>query len=169
MAPFAGSYYMEALTDKMEQDAWDIIKKIDEMGGSLKAIENGFMQRSVAQSAYERQRRLETGEDIIVGVNAFTDKSELEVMPQQLVPYPYDPNKQASAEVNQLKKLEQLRKDRDNSKVEKALAELKEAAQDDSANLMPLTVEAVKTYATIGEICGALREVFGEHSTYGIL
>ncbi|MBN2239303.1 MAG: methylmalonyl-CoA mutase [Dehalococcoidales bacterium] len=167
--PLAGSYYIEALTDQIEQDAWDIIKEIDEMGGSMKAIENGYMQRAVAQSAYEKQRRLESGEDIVVGVNAFTDETELEVLPQQLVPYPYDPNKQASAEVNQVKKLQQLRKDRDNEQVAKAIAQLKEAAQDESANLMVPTVEAVKVYATIGEVCGALREVFGEYSTYGTL
>ncbi len=169
MDPLAGSYYIESLTDQIEQKAWDIMKEIEEMGGSLKAIENGYMQRAVAQSAYEKQRRLETGEDIIVGVNAFTDESELDVRVKQLVPYPYDPTKQASAEVNQIKKLQQLRKDRDNSQVVKALDQLKNAARDENANLMGPTVEAVKAYATIGEICGALREIFGEYSTYGTL
>jgi methylmalonyl-CoA mutase N-terminal domain/subunit len=169
MDPLAGSYYIEALTDQIEKEAWDIINKIDEMGGSLKAIENGYMQSAVAKSAYEKQRRLETGEDIIVGVNAFTDESELDVKVQQMVPYPYDAGKQASAEENQIKKLQQLRKNRDNKAVEAALSRLKEIARDENANLMEATIEAVKTYATIGEICGALREVFGEYSAYGAL
>jgi methylmalonyl-CoA mutase N-terminal domain/subunit len=169
MDPLAGSYYIEALTDQIEEEAWDIINKIDEMGGALAAIENGYMQRAVAQSAHEKQRRLETGEDIIVGVNAFTDESELEVLPKQIVPHPYDPSKQGKAEENQIKKLQKLRKDRDNGQVAKAIAQLKEAARDESVNMMEPAVEAVKTYATIGEICGALREVFGEHSTYGTI
>ena len=109
------------------------------------------------------------GEEIVVGVNAFTGEQELEVLPSSLVPYPYDPNKQASAEENQIKKLVKLRKDRDNHQVERILLQLKEAAQDESANLMPVIKEAVKAYATIGEICGVLREVFGEYSAYGIV
>jgi len=167
--PFAGSYYMEALTDEMEEKGWELIKKIDDMGGPVGAIEKGYMQRAVAQSAYEKQRKLETGEEIVVGVNAFTGEQELEVLPSSLVPYPYDPNKQASAEENQIKKLVKLRKDRDNHQVERILLQLKEAAQDESANLMPTIKEAVKAYATIGEICGVLREVFGEYSAYGIV
>jgi len=167
--PFAGSYYMEALTDQTEEEAWDIIKKIDELGGSVGAIEKGYMQRALAQSAYEYQRKLETGEEIIIGVNAFTGEQELEVMPARLVPHPYDPSKRAEAEEKQLKKLVNVKNQRDNHEVETILAQLKEAAQDEKINLMPIVLEAVKAYASIGEICGTLREVFGEYSGYGAI
>jgi methylmalonyl-CoA mutase N-terminal domain/subunit len=167
--PLAGSYYIEALTDQIEEDAWEIIKKIDDMGGSVAAIENGYMQRALAQSAYEYQKKLEAGEEIIVGVNAFTGEQELEVIPARLVPYPYDPAKQIKAEEMQVKKLAGIRQQRDSHQVATALSRLREAANDEKVNLMPVTIEAVKTYATIGEICGVLREIFGEYSGYNAI
>ena len=165
--PLAGSYYIEAMTDKIEAEAWALIHQIEEMGGSQGAIENGFMQRAVAQSAYEYQKKLETGEEIVVGVNAFTDEQELEVLPNRLIPYPYDATKRAEAEKKQLARLAKVKEERDNEKVRSLLAKLEETAADEKANIMPLTIEAVKAYATIGEITGTLKKVFGEYSGYG--
>ncbi|MFC1921489.1 methylmalonyl-CoA mutase family protein [Chloroflexota bacterium] len=167
--PLAGSYYIEATTDQIEKEAWDIINKIDGMGGSLGAIENGYMQRAVAQSAHEYQKKLESGEEIVVGVNAFTGEQEIEVMPNRLIPYPYDATKRAEAEEKQVKKLAGIRKQRDNKKVESILKQIEAAAADEQVNLMPLTIEAVKAYATIGEISGAMKKVFGEYSGYGTI
>jgi len=167
--PLAGSYYIEALTDQIEEEAWDLIKKIDDMGGSVGAIENGYMQRALAQSAYEYQKKLESGEETVVGVNAFTGEHEIEVIPNRMVPYPYDAAKRAQAEEKQIAKLASIKKQRDNHQVETILAQLQEAASDDKVNLMPLTIEAVKAHATIGEICGTLKKVFGEYSGYGTI
>jgi len=167
--PLAGSYYIESMTDQIEAEAWDIVKKIDDMGGSIKAIESGYMQRALAQSAYEYQKGLETGKEIVVGVNAFTGEQEIEVLPNRLVPYPYDPMKRAEAEKKQIKKLATVKKQRDNQRVETILSRLQEAAGDENINLMPLVIEAVKAYATIGEICGTLRGTFGEYSGYGTI
>jgi methylmalonyl-CoA mutase N-terminal domain/subunit len=165
--PLAGSYYIEATTDRVEEEATALITRIEEMGGSLGAIENGFMQLAVAQSAYEYQKKLETGEETVVGVNAFTGEQEMEVLPNRMVPYPYDATKRAEAEKKQVAKLAKIKKERDSKQVESILAKLQETASDEKANLMPLTIEAVKAYATIGEICGTLKEVFGEYSAYG--
>ena len=167
--PLAGSYYIEAITDQIEEEAWSLIEEIDDMGGSVGAIESGFMQRSVALSAYEYQKRLEAGEETVVGVNAFTGEHEIEVLPNRMVPYPYDPMKRSEAEEKQLQKLLNIRNQRDNHKVQTILTQLQEAAHDDAINLMPLTIEAVKAYATIGEISRTLKEVFGEYSSYGTL
>ena len=167
--PLAGSYYIEAITDQIEAEAWDLIKKIDDMGGSVGAIENGYMQRALAQSAYDYQKKLETGEESVVGVNAFTGEQEIEVLPNRMVPYPYDAAKRAEAEDKQTKKLVNIRKQRDNHRVKTILAQLQKAANDEKINLMPMIIEAVKAYATIGEICGTLKKVFGEYSDYGTL
>ena len=166
--PFAGSYYMEALTDELEEEAWGIIKQIDEMGGSVAAIEKGWMQREVAKSAHEHQRRIETGEEIVVGVNKFVNDPDVTVgrtNPQGL----YDPVKREAAEAKQLANLAELKKGRDNEAVQASLNRLKEAARDESVNLIPPLVETVKTYATEGEICDALKEVFGEFGEFGNL
>lgn len=167
--PLAGSYYFEAITDQIEEEAWDLIKKIDDMGGSVGAIENGYMQRASAQSAYEYQRKLETGETIVVGVNAFTGEQEIEVLPNRMISYPYDAVKRAEAEKKQIAKLVSIKKQRDNHQVETIMVQLQEAAGDEKVNLMPLIIEAVKAYATVGEICGRLKNVFGEYSDYGML
>ncbi len=167
--PLAGSYYIEAITDQIEQQAWDIIKRIDDMGGAVGAIEKGYMQRAIAQNAYEYLKKLESGEEMVVGVNTFTGKQELEVLPNRMVPYPYDPAKQAKAEERQLARLTSVKKARDNAQVKRLLSQLGEAAHDEQVNLMPLIIEAVRFYATIGEICGTLRRVFGEYSGYGTI
>jgi len=167
--PLAGSYYIEAITDQIEEEAWDLIAKIDDMGGSVGAIENGYMQRALAQNAYEYQKKWETGEEIVVGVNSFTGEQEIEVLTNRVVPYPYDAVKRAEAEEKQIMKLVRLRKQRDNHQVGKILAQLQEAASNEKVNLMPLIIEAVKAYATVGEICGTLKKVFGEYSGYSTI
>jgi methylmalonyl-CoA mutase N-terminal domain/subunit len=161
--PLAGSYYVESLTDQIEHEAEEIIVKIDAMGGAVAAIENGFIQQEIARSAYQYQRQVESGERTVVGINAFMDEHELEVLTNRLVPYPYDPEKRAQAEEKQIANLKEVRGNRDNQGVEEALKRLKEAARDDKVNLIPPILEAVKEYATVGEICNVFRSVFGEY------
>jgi len=166
--PWVGSYYMESLTNQIEEEAWQIINKIDAMGGAVAAIEEGYMQREIARSAYERQRRIEGGEEVIVGVNEFLGESELEVDITRVIPHPYDPVKRAEAEEKQKTNLTRVKGERDNQAVQVTLKRLAEAAQDKSLNLIPPTLETVEAYASIGEICHILREVFGEYQAYGV-
>lgn len=161
--PLAGSYYVESLTDQIENEAWDIIDKIDGIGGMVVAIESGYIDREIAKSAYQYQKEIETGERVVVGVNKFTGEDELEVTTSRLVPDPYDPEKRAKAEERQMANLTEVRKRRDNKAVETALKELKGAAQDENVNIIPVLVEAVKTYASVGEICDTLKQVFGAY------
>lgn len=165
--PFAGSYYMEAMTNEIEGKAWEILEKLDSMGGSVSAIEHGYMQQEIARSAYEYQRQVETGERILVGVNSFLGEEELEVVTGRLVQHPYDPNKRGQAEEKQKKSLEEVKRTRDNRAVLSALHDVKAAAKDEGRNVIPPILEAVKAYATLGEICGVFREVFGEYQGYG--
>jgi len=167
--PFAGSYFMESLTDKVEAEAWDIINKIDELGGAVPAIESGFYHREIARSAYDFQRGVETGERVIVGVNAFLGENELEVETSRLVAHPYDPKKRDEAEQRQLDNLAKVKKERDNEAVKASLERLKEAAKDESVNLIPPLMECVRLYASEGEMVNALKEVFGEYESYGSL
>ncbi|HDM79102.1 MAG TPA: methylmalonyl-CoA mutase, partial [Deltaproteobacteria bacterium] len=132
------------------------------------ATENGWIQREVARSAYEQQKRVETGEKVMVGANSFTGKEEIEVTTQRAVAHPYDPGKRAEAEQIQIANLKKLKKERDNGEVEKCLGRLGEAAKDENINLMPLILEAVNAYATIGEMSDVLRGVFGEFQPYNI-
>jgi len=163
MDPLAGSYYVESLTDEIENAAWSEWEKIQSMNGAVGAIENGYLQREVARSAYERQKRLEEGKDLIVGVNCYTGEGELEVQTTRLVPHPYDPERRDNAERNQIERLKEVKKNRDNKKVAGLLKELKAAATKEEANLFPPLIECVKAYATVQEICDTLREVFGEY------
>lgn len=161
--PLAGSYYVEYLTDELEKAGWEIIKKIDQMGGMVAAIESGWLDREIAKSAYEHQKALETGEKTVVGVNKFIGEGELEITINRMVPDPYDPEKRERAEEEQIANLDKVRKERDNQAVEAALKRVKEAAQDESANTISPLVEAVEAYATVGEITNALKEVFGTY------
>jgi len=161
--PLAGSYYVEALTDELENAAWAEFDKIQSMGGAVAAVEKGYLQREVARSAYERQKRLEEGRDLIVGVNCYTGEGELEVETTRLVPHPYDPDRREQAEKNQVKKLQEVKKSRDQKKVGELLKELKSQAAQEQTNLFPVLIECVKAYATVQEICDTLREVFGEY------
>jgi methylmalonyl-CoA mutase N-terminal domain/subunit len=160
--PWAGSYFMESLTDETEAAAQAELDKIDAMGGAVAAIENGYMPRAVAKSAYERQKRIESQEEFMVGVNCFTGESELDVSVQRVVDELYDPAHMATAEERQLAKLAQLRRERDGKPVTSALAALELHAKDETANLMPDLIDCVKSQATLQEICDVLRGVFGE-------
>lgn len=158
--PLAGSYYIESLTDKIEKEAMEYIKKIDELGGAVSAIEKGYIQKEIQDSAYKYQMEIESGERIVVGVNKFqieedTHKDILRVDPE--------------VERVQREHLVQLRKERNNDEVNNKLEALRQAAKDSSVNLMPYILDAVKTYATLGEICNVLREVFGEYEQSIIL
>ena len=151
--PLAGSYFIESLTDEVEAAAWKLIEKIDAMGGSVAAIEQGFMQDEIAKSAYEYQRKIESGEKVIVGVNKFQaeDKNTIPV-------FKVDEHVQT----HQVEKLKTLKLKRDNSKVIASLKTLNEKALS-SENLMPTVLEAVENYCTLGEISDELRKVFGEY------
>jgi methylmalonyl-CoA mutase N-terminal domain/subunit len=151
--PLAGSYYIEELTDRIEAEASELIGKIDNAGGVVAAIEEGFIQRQIENSAYEFQQEIEKGERIIVGVNDF--KIDEQTKPPLLRVNP-------EVENAQVKGLRELREKRDNKKVEEALANLSACARE-SSNLMPEILAAVKTYATLGEICQVLRNEFGEY------
>jgi methylmalonyl-CoA mutase N-terminal domain/subunit len=151
------------LTDQIENRAWAEFDKIQGMGGAVAAIENGYMQREVARSAYERQKRLEEAKDLIVVVNCYTGEGELEVQTTRLVPHPYDPERRDNAERIQVERLKEIKKTRDNQKVAGSLRELKASASNEDANLFPYLIACVKAYATVQEICDTLRDVFGEH------
>lgn len=158
--PLGGSYYVEAMTNAIYDEAAEYIKKIDEMGGAVVAIEKGYIQKEIQESAYKWQMEVESGLRTIVGVNKF----QVEEKPVEGLL-----RVDASVGVNQAKKTQQVRAERDNAAVEKALAALKEGAKDENVNLMPLILDAVRTYATLGEICNVLREVFGEYQAHSTL
>lgn len=151
--PLAGSYYIEAKTNEIEEAAMDYIKRIDELGGAAKAIDEGYIQREIMDAAYDYQRDVEKGEFVVVGVNKFQVEEET---PQNLLTV--DP----IVGENQKEKLRVLRKKRDHDAVDAALAELKKVAESDE-NVMPAILNAVKTYASLGEITDVLRDVFGEY------
>ncbi|RRJ32663.1 acyl-CoA mutase large subunit family protein [Halocatena pleomorpha] len=151
--PLGGSYYVEHLTDKLEQQAREIIEEIDERDGMRNAIEEQWVQRQIQDAAFERQREIETDERIIVGVNEFTVDEEPTEDIKEVNP---------ADEKRQIERLEGVRKRRDDSEVEDALGALRTAARGED-NLMPYLIDAVKAYATTGEICNAMRDVFGEY------
>ena len=155
--PLAGSYYVEALTNKIEKEAWEYINKIDELGGAVEAIEKGYIQKEIQDSAYKWQMAVESGEKVIVGVNKF----QVEEKPVEGLLKVDD-----SVGALQKKKLDELKARRDSEAVKAALANLEAGCKDESVNLMPLILEAVKTYATLGEICGVMRKVFGEYEAH---
>ncbi|KKM12551.1 methylmalonyl-CoA mutase [Clostridiales bacterium PH28_bin88] len=151
--PLAGSYFVESLTNSIEEEVWEYIRKIDDLGGAPAAIEKGFMQKEIQDSAYRYQQAIESGEKVVIGVNKFQIGEE---RPKGLLKV--DP----AVGERQVSKLNKLRQSRDNQKVQQALEQLRQAAKT-NANLMPAILSSVKTYATLGEICGVLREVFGEY------
>lgn len=151
--PLGGSYYVEALTDQIEQEANRYLEKIEEMGGAVQAIEQGYMQRVIQKAALETQRKIESNEEIVVGVNRF--RVEDDVRPPIMRVNPETVRLQ-------LEQLRQVRSNRNQEEVQKRLTALKEAAKG-TDNLMPYILDAVKAYATVGEICNTLRDVFGEY------
>ena len=151
--PLGGSFYLESLTNALEEKVWEYLKKIEEMGGAVEAVKNGFMRGEIERSSYEYQRAIERGEKTVIGVNRFVMEEEppgdlLKVNPE--------------IEKQQREKLKYLRQNRDNEMVKRALARIIETAKT-SENLVYPILEAVEAYATLGEIAGALRSVFGEY------
>ena len=158
--PLAGSYAIEALTKEIEEGALAYIKEIDDLGGMMTAIEKGYPQKHIQDAAYDYQKSIESGDRIIVGVNKFhidEDMTERKLLKVD-----------ASVGENQIKKLREMKEKRDNVRVKTTLDAVREGAKGD-ANLMPLILDAVHAYATEGEICGVLREVFGEYKENVVL
>jgi methylmalonyl-CoA mutase N-terminal domain/subunit len=151
--PLAGSYFIENLTQQIEQDALAIIKQIDDMGGSVPAIENGFMQNKIAESAYAYQKNIESKEKIIVGVNEFISENTSHIPILRI---------DEKIRQEQIEKINIIKSKRDPAKVSICLAGIKQAAIDNQ-NLMPVVIEAVENYCTLGEISDTLRSVFGEY------
>jgi methylmalonyl-CoA mutase, N-terminal domain len=151
--PLGGSYFVEALTDRVEHDALAIIERIDRMGGMVPCIQNGLIQKEIALEAYRHQQRIENGEQVVVGVNKF---SREEPERRQLELYEAD----ASLGARQREELARVKGSRNAGQVAKVLARLREAAQG-AESLMPPIIDAVKAYASLGEICTVLREEFG--------
>jgi methylmalonyl-CoA mutase, N-terminal domain len=150
--PLGGSYYVEALTQKMEDEALEYFRKIDAMGGMVAAIENGFPQREIQDSAYQYQKAVERGDQVIVGVNKHAMIDEPASVPTLVI--------DESVRTHQVERLDQTRSKRDSGAVANAMAKLKTAAQNNE-NTMPATIDAVRAYGTLGEICSALRDVYG--------
>ena len=151
--PLAGSYYVEALTNQIEEDVKDCLERIESVGGMLRAIESGWVQKEIHKEAYRYQTEVESGKRVIVGVNRYVTEKAAPIKLHQT-------NLQVVEEVKE--NLRGLRKERNKNEVESALSRLKGAAQGNE-NLMPFILEAVRAYATVGEICDLLREVFGEY------
>jgi methylmalonyl-CoA mutase N-terminal domain/subunit len=151
--PLGGSYFVETLTNEVEAAAWKLISKIDTMGGSVSAIEQGFIQNEIARSAYEYQRQIETGEKIIVGVNKFQVDDDAPIPGFKI---------DDSIRLVQIEKLKQLKNNRDHAKVDQLLQSLNDKANSDE-NIMPTVIEAVENKCTLGEIADTLREVYGEY------
>ena len=151
--PLAGSYYVEAMTDQIEKEAEDYISRIDALGGMIAAIEKGYVQSEIQKAAYNFEKEVESGKRIIVGLNKFKEEDDKE--PELLK---IDMNVQEK----QIKFLNKIRKERDQLKVDKTLNSLEKAAVTDE-NLIPYILEAVKAYSSVGEICNAMRKVFGEY------
>ena len=152
--PLGGSYYVESLTDEVEQAAFDIVDEVDERGGMLDAVESRWVQRQIQDVAFDRQQEIEEGERIIVGVNEF------ELEEEELDPDLEEVSEEE--EQNQIERLEELRESRDSEETEAALAALHDAVRT-GENVMPYIVDAVKAYATVGEISDLFREEFGEY------
>jgi methylmalonyl-CoA mutase N-terminal domain/subunit len=152
--PFGGSYFIEDLTNKMEQQAEEYFIKIDDLGGVIPAIEKGFFQSEIARAAYQFQREIEKKERIIVGLNDFIEKEEEIEIPILEI--------KKEVEEKQLKRLKDLKQTRDNKKVSEALNQLRKAAGQ-GKNLMPEFINCAKMYATLGEMINVLKEKYGEY------
>jgi len=156
--PLAGSYFIEALTNEMEQQAWDYIHKIDEMGGMVAAIEKGFPQLEISDAAYKFQKQIDAGEKIMVGVNKYVS--------EKVEPIPFV-EIDDTVETEQIKRLNAVRRKRDNKAVKKCLDDLRNACKK-GENVMPYCIEAVKELASVQEICDVYREVYGEYRDPGL-
>ena len=158
--PLGGSYYVEAMTNAIEAEAKEYIRKIDEMGGAVEAIDKGYIQKEIQDSAYAWQMAVESGEKTIVGVNKFTmEEPPVEGLLKV----------DSSAGEFQKNKLAKVKAERDNAKVQEELKKLEVAAADEDTNLMPVILDCVRAYCSLGEICGVLRKVFGEYKPHNTL
>lgn len=158
--PLGGSYYVEAMTNAIEAEAKEYIRKIDEMGGAVEAIDKGYIQKEIQDSAYAWQMAVESGEKTIVGVNKFTmEEPPVEGLLKV----------DSSAGEFQKNKLAKVKAERDNAKVQEELKKLEVAAADEEVNLMPVILDCVRAYCSLGEICGVLRKVFGEYKPHNTL
>jgi len=153
--PLGGSYYVEALTDEIEKGIQEYMDKVEAMGGVVPAIEQGFFQKEISDSAYDYAKRKASGDRPVIGVNKYVDAQE----DQKIEVHQLDPE----SEARQIRRLKQVRADRDQDRAQKALDNLLAVARDEDANLMPATIEAVRAHLSMGEITGALREVFGSY------
>jgi methylmalonyl-CoA mutase N-terminal domain/subunit len=151
--PLGGSFLVESLTNRMEEETYEIFDQIEELGGVIPAIEAGYFQKEIAQSAYRYQREVDTGERVVVGVNEYRLDEPLSIPLLKMDPEGYE---------RQVSRLRKLRRERDNAEVERNLDALRRAAQS-TENLMPYILDAVRARATLGETCAVLREVFGEY------
>ena len=160
--PLAGSYYVESLTNELERQAWIELEKIEkEIGGAVAAIESGYYQRCIQEESYLFERAVESGERVVVGVNKYrSDEAE---------PTPFFKADNEGLARSQVEKLARLRQTRDNAAAAAAVAALSAAAKDPAADLMAPILAAVRAYATLGEICGAMRDVFGEYRAPAII
>jgi methylmalonyl-CoA mutase N-terminal domain/subunit len=152
--PLAGSYYIECLTNEIEEKSEKYIEQIDGMGGAVSAIEKGFMQREITESAYRFQKEVEAKKRVVVGVNDFKSEEEAPIKLLQIDP---------SVEKKLVEQLKEIKRQRNQARVNEALSKLRRGAEQENVNLMPLILEAVREYATLGEICGTLRDAFGEY------
>jgi methylmalonyl-CoA mutase N-terminal domain/subunit len=157
--PLAGSYYVENLTDLIEREAEEYINKIGSMGGMISAIEEGYVQTEIQKSAYKYNQELERNERIVVGVNKFVDMEEHHGELLKI---------NEKVQSDQIKFLNRRRAERNNDEVRNKLESLKNAAAGD-LNLMPFILDAVKSYASIGEICNTMRDVFGEYKEHVVI
>lgn len=158
--PLGGSYYVEAMTNAIEAEAKEYIRKIDEMGGAVEAIDKGYIQKEIQDSAYAWQMAVESGEKTIVGVNKFTmEEPPVEGLLKV----------DSSAGEFQKNKLAKVKAERDYAKVQEELKKLEVAAADEEVNLMPVILDCVRAYCSLGEICGVLRKVFGEYKPHNTL
>ena len=151
--PLGGSYFLETLTNQLEEGAWVYFEKIDAMGGMIEAIDKGFPQKEIQEASYRYQKAVESKEEIVVGVNECVSDDTTPIKTLHISP---------ALRVHQVKRLQKLRAGRNRQSVKQTLSELKGAARSDQ-NLMPLLIDCVKEYATLGEICDALKEVFGTY------
>ncbi|MYL33570.1 methylmalonyl-CoA mutase [Pontibacillus yanchengensis] len=153
--PLGGSYYVEHLTDKIEEEVNSYLEQIRDIGGAVQAVEEGFMQREIHHAAYEAQKNMEKGEDIIVGLNQYQIDEEVHAELLRV---------DEALEKQQVEKTQSIREKRDQQAVEQALSQIEQAAKHSDINLMPLILDAVKAYATVGEICNVLRKEYGEYT-----
>jgi methylmalonyl-CoA mutase N-terminal domain/subunit len=151
--PLAGSYYLESLTNEMDAECRKIFKEIEALGGVLSAIEKGYYQRAIADAAFRYQRDIETKHRVVVGLNAFIEDEDIEMQLRE---------PEADFERKKVAELKKLKNNRDNGQIQEILKEIK-AVAGETDSTMPTLIKAVKSYATLGEIIGVLREVFGEY------